>query len=99
MSYGFSIYSGSGTLVETISSDTAPGVLVDSFYIVWSNGYSITKSYPDFKGSELLVSIVGSGYSTGMTISVNNSTKSVTITCFKPLGPTPIDGNVLVLGI
>lgn len=79
MSFGFAITTGEGALVQTISSDNPPGVIVDSFYV--SYGTTVTRSYPNFPGSALYVIAVPQDATKmpGPVISVDNSGKSVSV--------------------
>lgn len=88
MTYGFRFRTGpsSADVVEITSSDLHTGVLLDSFTVTYSSGSVETRSYPSFSGNTLYVLMVGidsggsTNYSPAQTFSVNNSTKTVTIT-------------------
>jgi hypothetical protein len=96
MSYGFVIRSGSGSIVESVSSDTPPGVLLDTFTYIYSLT-PMTKTYSGFVGSQLLP-IIQSTRLIGSTvnITVNNAEKSITIVGKYPASENPASGNVLV---
>lgn len=81
MSFGFQIYSGTtGALVESISSDTPPGVLIETFTYTWSLT-PLVKSYTNFPGKSLFpilnsLSVFGSS----VDIAIDNTNKTITIT-------------------
>lgn len=80
MAYGFSITSGTGSTVTQTSADNPPGVFVDSFYYTWSLSTQ-TYTYSSFEGSTLLPILFStSQLGTYVDISVNNSTKIISIT-------------------
>ncbi len=81
MSYGFSIQTGTGNVVDLISSDNVPGVYIDSFFVTYLAGSSVSRTYSSFPGSELLATLSPVvGVATAMSISINNSTKTITVT-------------------
>lgn len=81
MSYGFSIKTGIGSVVDLISSDNVPGVYIDSFFVTYSAGSSVSRTYSSFQGNQLLATLSPvAGVATAMSISINNATKTVTVT-------------------
>jgi hypothetical protein len=81
MSYGFSIRTGIGSVVDLISSDNVPGVYIDSFFVTYSAGSSVSRTYSSFQGNQLLATLSPViGVATAMSISINNATKTVTVT-------------------
>jgi hypothetical protein len=101
MSYGFDIYSGTTTLVESISSENPPGVFVDEFVYTYSTT-TFSKSYPSFIGNTLLplIFILGSPR-TQIEIEVDNPNKTIHITGRSGLGGVPTPANnaqIVVLG-
>lgn len=99
MSYGFEIFSGStGALVESVSTDNPPGVLVESFAYTWSTT-PVTKTYSSFQGQRLLPILISvSNFGSSVTITVNNSAKEITITGVSTLTGRS-DAQVVVLGL
>ena len=80
MAYGFSITSGSSSTVTQTSADNPSGVFVDSFYYIWSSSTQVY-SYSSFSGSTLLPILFSTALiGTYVTISVNNTAKTVSIT-------------------
>lgn len=87
MAHGFRFRTGpsSADVVEITSSDLHTGVLLDSFRVDYSSGSVETRSYPSFPGNTLYVIMVGVAPASGtyvtpaQTFSVNNATKTVTI--------------------
>lgn len=100
MAYGFSITSGTGSTVTQTSADNPPGVFVDSFYYTWSSSTQ-TYTYSSFEGSTLLPILFSTALiGTYVNISVNNSTKTISITGVV-IGSTTIGQNpayITVLG-
>ena len=78
MAYGFSITSGTGAVVNQQSSENPPGVYLDTFLYIWSTTPA-TYNYSSFIGTTLLPIMLSKG-ATFVDISVNNSTKVITIT-------------------
>lgn len=81
MTFGFKFVTGSsGQYIDSISSDNPPGLLIENFFFLRSSG-SITKTYSSFNGSQLLawVTCSESGKSTDVTVSINQSTKTLTV--------------------
>ena len=81
MAFGFQFVTGSGgSLVDSISSDNPPGLLIDSFFFTRSSG-STTRTYSSFNGTTLLAWITSSSINltTDVSVSVNQSTKTVTV--------------------
>lgn len=100
MSYGFSIYSGTTSLVESISSENPPGVLVDEFVVSISSTTTFSKSYPSFIGSTLLplIFILGSPR-VSVEIEVDNPNKTIYLYGRTSSIPLPTsDVQVIVLG-
>lgn len=102
MAYGFELYSGTGTLVESASADTPQGLFVDSFNFQASFNFQgsgatpVVKSYPNFTGTTLLPVVYGPWY-VGVTIDVDNPNKTITFTPVRTLTPQPVL-YVVVLG-
>lgn len=101
MSFGFKIVSGGAAVVESVSSDRPPGVLLERFIYQYSQT-PLVKSYPNFVGSDMLPVLVSlNNLGTDATITVNAAQKTVTIT--GNVQPTQIIGAqnalVLVLGV
>lgn len=108
MSYGFSISTGAGTVVDIVSSDSVPGVFIDQFYLTFVSGQVTNKSYPSFEGQNLYVFIIpdgnittaGRGSETAVYTSVNNSTKTITLTCSSDVvGALQTNSYIVVLGV
>jgi len=101
MSYGFAIKTGTGTVVDLISSDNVPGIYLDSFFVTYSAGTSTTTTYPSFIGSQLLVNLLPIfGVATDISVSINNSTKTITVTCGSTsITPLQVNAQVTVLGV
>lgn len=97
MTYGFKIVSGTGALVQSISSERPPGFLLERFIYQYSQT-PLVKSYPSFQGSEILPVLVSLDYlGTDVTITVNNSAKTVTITGNVPANQIIGARNALIL--
>jgi hypothetical protein len=101
MSYGFKIISGQSSVVESVSSDRPPGVLLERFIYQYSQT-PLVKSYSNFVGSDMLPVLVSlSNLGTDATITVNTTQKTVTIT--GNAAPSQVIGAqnalVLVLGV
>lgn len=99
MSYGFSFVTGSTNLVTIDASNNAPGLFVDTFQVAYNS--TVSKSYPSFVGTQLFV------YTTTLdvtkinapAITINNSTKSVSITAPSQTSTARQVGfNVIVFG-
>jgi len=100
MTYGFAITSGSsGALVAVNSDNDAVGVYVDYFVVPYST--TVTRSYPDFYGTQLYA-VVMQADSTKLnapSTSINSSTKTVSVTSQSSISPRRQGNlNVLVLG-
>jgi len=87
MTYGFRFQTGpsSSDVVEITSTDLHTGILVDAFKFAYASGTSETRTYSSFPGNTLFVLMTptysASGfYDTSQSFTVNNSTKTVTIT-------------------
>lgn len=80
MSYGFKIVSGSGATVEVNSDNDAVGIFLDYFFVPYNS--TVTRSYPGFYGSALYTLVLQEGAAklNVPTTSVNNSTKTVSVT-------------------
>jgi hypothetical protein len=101
MSFGFKIVSGDASVVESVSSDRPPGFLLERFIYQYSQT-PLVKSYSNFVGSDMLPILVSlSNLGTNVTIAVNTTQKTVTIT--GNVAPSNIVGAqnalVLVLGV
>lgn len=89
MSYGFSVSTGLGSIVDVVSSDSVPGIFIDQFYLTFVSGQVTNKTYSSFTGQTLYVFVIpdgsittsSKGTDTAIYTSVNNSTKTVTLTC------------------
>lgn len=109
MTYGFFVKTGSSVSpVDLISSDSVPGVFLDQFYLTFSAGTTTTKTYSSFYGSSLFVVIVpdasitagGKGADTAIATSINNSTKTISLTCDSSALPAfETNAYVMVLGV
>lgn len=108
MSYGFSIKTGTGATVDIISSDSVPGVFIDQFYLTFVSGQVTNKTYSAFQGQNLYVFVVpdgsittgGKGTETAIYTSVNDSTKTITLTCDSSvLGALQTNSYVVVMGV
>lgn len=89
MAYGFELYSGTGTLVESANADTPQGLFVDSFnFTVTQYNVPITKTYPNFTGSTLLPVVYGPWY-VNLEIAVDNANKTITFTPKQALTTSP----------
>lgn len=101
MSFGFKIVSGTGALVQSVSSERPPGFLLERFIYQYSQT-PLVKSYPNFVGSDMLPVLISlSNLGTDATITVNTAQKTVTITGNVP--PAQIIGArnalILILGV
>lgn len=100
MSYGFAITSGDlGAIVSINSDNDAVGMFVDLFDVTYNT--TVSKSYPEFYGTELYTIVMqqsGSSLNSPST-TVTNATKTVTVTSLPSDFPNA-RGNltVLVLG-
>jgi hypothetical protein len=101
MSYGFSIKTGTGSVVDLVSSDNVPGVYVDSFFVTYSAGSSVSRTYSSFPGTQLLATLSPVvGVATAISISINNLTKTITVTCNSVSDPNlRQNANVVVMGL
>ena len=101
MSYGFSIKTGIGNVIDLISSDNVPGVYIDSFFVTYSAGSSVSRTYSSFQGSEILATLSPIvGVATAMSISINNSTKTITVTSNLVSDPNlRQNANIVVMGV
>jgi hypothetical protein len=80
MSYGFSLTTGSGSTVTINSDNDAVGVFLDYFFVPYNT--TVTRSYGSFFGSALFTLVLQQDR-TKLNVpvtSVNNSTKTVSVT-------------------
>jgi hypothetical protein len=108
MSYGFLINTGTGSLAEIVSSDEVPGIELDFFKLTYVINSVTTKSYPSFNGTSIYVAVIPDGgfpstypaTDTNISASVNDSTKTITLTCLPGFGSAvQVDAYILVIGI
>lgn len=84
MAYGFKTASGSSADIEIISSEEPPGVYIDDFTV--APGATENRSYTSFVGTELFVLAAASDPAkiAQPVITINNGTKSVSVTSTNP---------------
>jgi hypothetical protein len=81
MSFGFAVTSGTGGSLVSVNSDNdAVGVFLDYFFVPYNT--TVTKSYSSFYGSALFTIVIQQDRTklNTPTTSINNSTKSVSVT-------------------
>lgn len=80
MSYGFKLVTGAGATVEVDSDNDAVGVFLDYFFVPYNS--TVTRSYASFYGTALYTLVLQED-STKLnvpTTSINNATKTVSVT-------------------
>lgn len=80
MSYGFSVTSGSGSTVTVNSDNDAVGVFLDYFFVAYNT--TVTRTYSSFYGTALFTIVLQENRAklNTPTTSINNTSKSVTVT-------------------
>lgn len=99
MSFGFSLVTGSGSTVSINSDNDAVGVFLDFFLVPYET--TVTKTYPDFFGSELFAIVMQQDKAKLNTPSttINSTTKTVTVTSLTNSATSRQGGlTVMVLG-
>jgi len=96
MAFGFTITSGTGSTVTQQSTDTPPGIYLDTFLYTWSTT-PVTYSYPTFAGTRILP-VMHSRGATSVSIIVDNTAKTITITGVSVLGGTS-NAYFIILGV